>query len=660
VETLYTAAILLVVSYRPEYEDRWGTKGYYRRLQIDALPRDSAGELAQALLGGHQSLEGLRSLLVQRTEGNPLFLEESVRALAGTGTLVGRPGAYSLASPVTHIDVPASVRGVLAARIDRLAPAEKQLLQSASVIGREIPFGLLRYIANLPKEVLEGCISKLLADEFLYETALFGQSDYIFKHALTHEVAYGSLLLEQRRILHARIVEAIEKLYWDRLAEHVDRLASHARQGGLWSKAVAYLREAGRKAAGRSASKESVAYFEQALASLARLPEDRSSLEHALDLRFDLRNALLPLGELARILSLLDEAGRIARKLDDSRRLAWVSIYMSAHVWQVGRAADACAFAEEAETIAEQRADFSLRVAATFYVGQTHFVLGDYHRAESALRSSLRLLEGQTSKELSGLAGLPFVMAGSYLAWALAERGEFDEAILRGEEAVRLAEAADHRYSQILAWWRLACAFSLRGDFRHAVTLLERGVANARESSVTLLMPYAMWPLGHAYAHTGRSAEGLAMLSESLERLQALGSVAFDSLARTRFSEACLLAGRVEDATAHAEQSLMAARERGERGHEAWALRAIGDVASHRGPAAIEEAETRYRQALKAAQELGMRPLLAHCHFGLAKLARPAGKWDDAREHLTTAATMYREMGMTYWLEKAEAAATSE
>jgi len=653
VEVIAETPILLVVSYRPEYEDHWGNRDHYRRLSIESLSQESAEELAEALVGRDPSLERLRALLVERTEGNPLFIEESIRALIEVETLVGEPGAYRLATSVAHIQVPPSVQGVLAARIDRLPPTEKSLLQSASVIGKDIPFILLRSIAELPEEALDRCVRNLKTANFLDETAWSIPPEYTFKHALTHDVAYASLLHERRRALHTRIVEAIEQLYGDRLAEHVDRLAHHAERGGLWEKAVNYLREAGRKAAGRSANKEAVTYFEQALARLTRLPEDRNGLERAIDLRFDLRNALLPLGDLPRILVCLDEARRLTNKLGDSRRHAWVSIYMSAHVWQVGRASDARAFAEEAQAIAEQREDFPLRVTAAFYLGQAHFVLGDYRRAESSMRSSLRLLEGQASSELFGLAGLPSAMGGSYLAWALAECGEFDEAIARGKEAVRLAEGRDHRYSQILAWWRLACVYSLRGEFAKTVSLLERGVAAARESSVALLLPYAMWALGHAFAHVNRSPEGFALVSESLDRLEALGSVAFDSLARTRLTEVCLLDGRIEEATTHSERALAAARARNERGHEAWALRAIGDVASHRGPSAVEEAEARYRDALAAANELGMRPLVAHCHLGLGKLYRCTGKHGQARDHLTAATTMYREMGMPYWLEEA-------
>ena len=215
--------------------------------------------------------------------------------------------------------MPATVQAVLAARIDRLPPEDKRLLQAAAVIGKDVPFPLLQAIAELPEEALRRGLAQLQAAEFLYETSLFPELEYTFKHALTHEVAYGSLLQERRRALHARIVEAIEALSADRLAEQVERLAHHALRGEVWDKAVAYCRQAGAKAAARSAYREAVAYFEQALAALRHLPESRETLEQAIDLRLDLRNALIALGELGAIFDHLREAETLA---DGPRRSA--------------------------------------------------------------------------------------------------------------------------------------------------------------------------------------------------------------------------------------------------------------------------------------------------------------------------------------------------
>jgi class 3 adenylate cyclase len=221
VESVPPARILLLVNYRPEYHHGWGSKTYYTQLRLDPLPPVSAHELLHALLGDDPSLVPLTPLLIARTEGNPFFLEESVRTLLETGVLVGTPGAYHLAQAVPSIQVPATVQAVLAARIDRLPPEEKLLLQTAAVIGLEVPLPLVQAIAELSEEALHRGLTHLQAAEFLYETRLFPECEYTFKHALTHEVAYRSLLQERRRALHTRIVEALERLAGERLADHV-------------------------------------------------------------------------------------------------------------------------------------------------------------------------------------------------------------------------------------------------------------------------------------------------------------------------------------------------------------------------------------------------------------------------------------------------------
>ena len=324
VESLPTARLLLLVNYRPEYQHGWGSKTYYTQLRLDPLPPASADAFLQALLGDDPSLAPLTQLLIARTQGNPFFLEESVRTLVETGVLVGERGAYRLARPLEGLQVPATVQAVLAARIDRLPPEEKRLLQTAAVIGTEVPWPLLQAIADAPDEALHRGLAHVQAAEFLYETSLFPERAYTFKHALTHEVAYGGLLRERQRLLHGRIVAAIEQREADRLADHVERLAHHALRGEVWDKAVAYCRQAGDKALARSASREAVTCFEQALVALAHLPERRERDEQAIDIRFGLRHALGMLREYGRILTYLREAEGLAQALGDQHRLGWV------------------------------------------------------------------------------------------------------------------------------------------------------------------------------------------------------------------------------------------------------------------------------------------------------------------------------------------------
>ena len=369
VESLPTARLLLLVNYRPEYQHGWGSKTYYTQLRLDPLPPASADEFLQALLGDDPSLAPLKQLLIARTEGNPFFLEESVRTLVETGVLVGEPGAYRLAQALPAIQVPATVQAVLAARIDRLPPEEKRLLQTAAVIGTEVPLPLLQAIAELPEDALHRGLAHLQAAEFLYETRLFPEPEYTFKHALTHEVAYSSLLLERRRVLHARIVEALEALAPERVAEQVERLAHHALRGEVWDKAVTYCQQAGARAYDRAAFREAVAAFEQALQALAHLPEDGDTRVLAIELRLALGGPLSALGEHGRRLALLGEAEALARALDDRARLVRVLARMARVLRLTGDPDGAMAAGQQALELAAELGESALQVQASHHLG---------------------------------------------------------------------------------------------------------------------------------------------------------------------------------------------------------------------------------------------------------------------------------------------------
>src|SRR5438445_1214282 len=651
VESLPAARLLLLVNYRPEYQHAWGGKTYYRQLRIDPLPPESADELLAALLGTDAALGPLKLLLVERTEANPLFLEESVRALVETAALVGERGAYRLTRPVENLKIPATVQAILAARIDRLALEAKRLLQAAAVIGKDVPMPLLLAIADTPEPEVRAELTHLQAAEFLYETRLSPDLEYTFKHALTHEVAYQGLLHDRQRALHARITEAIEQLAPERVAEQTERLAHHALRGGLWEKAVAYLRQAGLRAMVRAANREASAHLELALGAIRRLPETRETTELTIDIHIDLRNALLALGDRARMADHLHEAEVLARTLGDPHRLGRIATFMVNLCVITGDYDQAVRFGQEALSIARTLGNRSIEVVATSNLGITHVARGEFSDAATLLERNVAL-EGDLRAERFGGAAIQSALSGAWLADVLSQVGRFDEAIGHAEAAVQIAEAADHPWTIHFGLFELGRAHLRRGDLPRATRVLERGLDLCRTWQIVVRTPFVAAALSAAYALAGRADEALPLVVGAVEEFRRRQNHLRPALILLCAGMTYLSAGRIDEAASHAREALALTRRLGARGSEAHALCLVGDVASTGGAA---DAEGYYREALALAVELGMRPLVAHCHLGLGKLYRRMGKLQDAQQHLTTATTMYREMDMRFWLEQAEA-----
>jgi class 3 adenylate cyclase/tetratricopeptide (TPR) repeat protein len=652
VDSLPTARLLLLVNYRPEYSHGWGSKTYYRQLRIDPLPAESADELLAALLGPDPGLSALKRTLFERTEGNPFFLEESVRTLVETRVLVGERAAYRLAKASQTFQIPATAQAILAARIDRLAPDDKRLLQAASVIGKDVPFVLLHAIAELSEDALRKGLSQLQAAEFLYEVRLFPDLEYTFKHALTHEVAYGSLLHDRRRALHRRIVETIERLHPDRLIEHVEQLAQHAYRGEVWNRAGTYCRQAGAKAMARAAYREAATHLQQAISALAQLPETPDTLAQGVDARVEMRHALWPLGDMEGILEHLQPAETLAETLGDQRRLAQVISTKGYCLWMLGDAGPGLAAGRRALTIAATLGDSALEASANFGLGLAHFAFGQYRDAVESLDSAIVLLSGERKYGRFATTGLTSVLCLWVLSMAQAELGSFADGIASGEEGLRIARAADHKLSLMFADLGLGHLYLVQGDLTRAIPTLERGLEGCAMWEFPLWAPWFASRLGAAYMLAGRLADAVPLLEQSTEQAEAKGWKADAAMLAVRLGEACVLAGRIQDASMFAGRALDLAVKHHNRGHQGWVLRLLGEIASG---ADAEKAEGHYGQALALADELRMRPLAAHCHLGLARVYRRSGKKDQAREKRTTATAMYGEMHMAYWLEEAEA-----
>jgi transcriptional regulator of acetoin/glycerol metabolism/tetratricopeptide (TPR) repeat protein len=651
-----TAPLLLLVTYRPEYRDAWMGKTNHSRLRLAPLAPESADEMLDTLLGHDASLDPLKRLIAATTGRNPLFMEESVRTLVETRVLDGERGAHRLTRSVDAIQVPATVQAILAARIDRLPAEERRVLETAAVIGRAVSFTLLETVADERGLQLQRRLGHLRAAELLYETRSLPDPEYTFKHALTHEVAYGSVQPDRRRALHARIVEAMEALYASRLDEQIERLAYHALQGEVREKAVHYLRQAGLKAAARSALSDARAWFEQALGVLVALPENPSTLEQAFEIRLELQRVLAQLGEVRRAVKLLREAEALAESLNDERRRGRVCAVLINRHSLLGEFDEALVRGARALEIARRLGDSRLRVLTTTYLGQAHHYRGDYEQAVELATDSLSALPANLDYESFGTNIAISIYDRCWLVQSLAQLGRFEEAAPYEAEALHRAEPTHHAYTVGHAYYAAATLRFLKGDWAEARALLEHGLAVWRTGNFSLSLPHPVASSAWVLAQIGEASEALTRLREGeelLERQVGRGIVNqlggdYGSLGR-----ACLLLGRLDEARSLGDRALKYSPSHA--GSAAHALHLLGDIATHPDRFDATSAEAHHRHALALAESRGMRPLVAHCHLGLGKLCRRTDRRQGAKEHLTTATTMYRDMGMTYWLERAEA-----
>jgi DNA-binding winged helix-turn-helix (wHTH) protein/tetratricopeptide (TPR) repeat protein len=612
------------------------------RVTLASLSRSDTLSLAGAVAGGGSGaslVSRLGEQLWEASHGNPLMVVETVRAL--------REGEAVPAS--TSLPLPQRVRDTIVGRLERLSPRGQLMAEVAAVIGREFDFALLQRAAGLePGAAAEG-VGELVDRRILH--VIGDQLD--FTHHRIREATYSRLLPPRRKLLHGAVATSLEALDAESPEAHCAALGLHYAKAENWPGALTHLRQAGTLAAARSANREAVACFEHALAVLRHLPETREVIQQAIDLRFDLRHAT-PLGEPERVHKNLQEAEAQAVALGDQRRLGWAYVYLTNLRWWMGDSAGAVEAGRHAATIAAAEKDLGLRVNTNLRLGQAYYLAGDYREAIRWLEPNVVLLGGELAREPFGQSALPSVVSREYLNRSLAELGRFPEAVAHGREALRIAAAADHVYSQAIARAGLGGAHLRKGDVLEALPLLEGGLSLCRSRDLWIVFPYMASLLGWAYQLSDRVAEALPLLEQAVEQGSAMKRADHQWFGLAHLGEAYLRAGRREDAVDVAERALTLARNHPQRGCEAWTLRLLGEIAAE-DAAGAQAAEAYYREALGLAQALGMRPLSAHCHLGLGRLHLRAEVRAATEEHLNAATAMLAEMGMHLWLHAAEA-----
>jgi transcriptional regulator with AAA-type ATPase domain/tetratricopeptide (TPR) repeat protein/DNA polymerase III delta prime subunit len=638
-ESIDTARVLLVVTYRSGSMPGWIGRSHGTRISLVPLSRDDSRSMMRSGLGAKQIPEPLAELIAARAEGNPFFLEELLRTV--------RDGREETAG-----EVPATVQDVLTARLMRLGRQDRQVLTAAAVVGREFAVPLVQALLGIPGPELSASLDRLQAAEFLLARSDGDVVRQRFKHALTQEVAYGVIPPADRRELHRRVVAEMERLYVERIADHVERLGDHAFEGELWDKAVVYLRRAGVNAALRSAGREAAARFERAKQALDRLPPTRSNQERAMQLRLTLRNPLFLLADFGHALEVLEEVVTLADAVGAPAQAGLACAYMANAHFMLGNLDAGMRLAEQARVNGAARGDAPLLAITCCHLGQLLYAKGDYAASVAMMEKCLEHLMGAPSRRGSNMARVYSVVARCFNAFSLAAQGRFRDAEANAERCLGLADATDTPFLRALAAWAMGNAQLGRGPTAGAAEKLEEAYHYCENAELLAIRPWIATDLACARRLGGRVEETLALLGAAIEEAAAHGLLSQHSLRYAYLSEAQLAAGREEEAEASATRAVALAVEHGESGFRVDALRALARVAGLRSSPDLEAATAHLGDALALAEDLRMRPAIAHCHDDLAQVSRRMGRREAAARHLEAARELYRELDLPYWRER--------
>ena len=658
-DSIGTARILMMVNYRPEYRHQWGNKTYYTQLRLDPLLPANAGELLSAMLGDADELLALKKMIVERTEGNPFFIEEMVQVLFEQGVLARDEAAASasvrLAKPFASIQIPPTVKGILAARIDKLTPADKDMLQTLAVIGKEFPLGLLRRVIAKSDDELMQTLASLQLGEFIYEQPAFPESEYTFKHALTQEVAYDSVLIERRKQIHERTAAALENLFASTLDDHVADLANHYGRSGNVAKAVDYLRRAAEQARTRSAYGDAIRYAREAIALIPTLPEsaerDRQELK-----------TLVLMGPLLvgtqgfsapELKGVLTRAHALSLSAGESPDIFVVLFGLWGFHYSSGRVREGLEAAQRLLTMAERDGSNLAIAGACASMGTTLMWMGEFSAAREYLERSIAIYDRDVQHYLP-MSEASVIPSRCQISWTLWITGSPDQARRRIDEAVSLATQLGRPFSLAFA---LTFSISLAhffNDYENIGPTADALIELARENEFPYWLAAGIMCKGRVLAGQGDFTGGLAMLKDGVEALKATGAELVYSFSLALLAEVYLAMKRPEETLATLDLALERAELLGHRVYEPDLHRLRGE-AMLLGPDGSAEAERCFRRATEIAAKRGALSFELRAATSLARLLADGGRRDEARAILAPVFARFTEGFETHDLKHARA-----
>jgi class 3 adenylate cyclase/tetratricopeptide (TPR) repeat protein len=648
-DSIGTAKILLLVNYRPEYSHHWNSKTYYVQLRLDPLRQESAEEMLTSLLGDDEELAPLKRLIVERTESTPFFMEETVQALLDDGALV-RNGIVRLARPLAELRIPPTVQAILASRIDRLPPDAKGLLQTLAVIGREFPASLVRAVVAKSEDELNRTLNDLQASEFIYEQPAVGDVEYTFKHALTQEVAYNSVLMERRKLLHQLAGNGIETLFAERLDDHLSELARHYSNSQNAAKAIKYLQSAGQQATQRSAYNEALDHFTTGLELLKNLPDELARTRRELELQLSLIESLRwtkgpGSSESKRAVV---RAREICTQVGESAELFAVLMAFQNHQLIGLDLETACDLGERLLTLAEGSGEQAKLMAAHGAMGLALLLKGEFIAARKHFEQASPSLDW---RQFHFFIGAFYPCVGAWPLWVL---GYADQALKWSLDGLASARGLSRPGPLANALSLDAVFHMFLRDPRMAQERAEAAIATAGENGLPFELGYGTFARGWALANQGHLEEGVA---EMRRAFAALGVTGF--AARPRWfvflAEACARSEGPGVGLEVLAEGMALTERTGERMYEAELHRVKGELLLMQKPADLMEAEDCFRTAIEVARHQAGKSLELRATVSLARLLAKQGRRDEARAMLAEIYGWFTEGFDTADLKEAKA-----
>jgi class 3 adenylate cyclase/tetratricopeptide (TPR) repeat protein len=654
-ESIPGLKILLIFTYRPEFVHTWGAKSYHSQLNLHRLSNRESLEMAAHILGTKEIERALENLVLEKTEGVPFFIEEFIKSLHDIKAIERKGSGYHLAKDIQDVTIPSTIQDVIMARVDSLSEGARGVLQIGSVVGREFSQELIQKVTGLSERELLSHLSLLRDSELLYERGIYPQSTHIFKHALTQEVIYNSLLLKRRKEIHETIGRAIESLYSERLDEFYEILAYHYSGSDNLEKAYLFLKLSGSKTTRNYSNWEAFRYYKEAIKVLNQLPESEDNKIKQIEVILLIATPMMLLGHPEDSLRILQEGERLCKELDDKKSLAILYSLIGIYYMHRGKPLDAIKYSEIGFGQSQKIQDIELMAPIARGLCISYVAVGEFRKTIDVAPKIIGLLEN-TQRE-SDFFGAPFntySLLCAYYGLSLAMLGNFEKGTVYFEKGLRIVSAINHLASLGVAEMAYGLLFLAKGDGINAIKHFEKSIRHSEEGR-TLLISGVTWSgLGSGYYYLGDLEAARKHMEKGLDITIHGGSEWWISFHYLYLSKIHLDLGDPKNSRSFIEEALKLSQKNSEKHLEGASWTWLGRVMGKTDPSQSDKAKGCILKGIKILDEMNIKPWSSEGYLCLGELYADAGKREKALENLKKAEEMFQEMGMDYWLARTQ------